>query len=277
MPVRLSVVVPAHDEASVITRCLDSIYADFPPGDVDVVVVANGCTDSTADTAREHPRRPRVLELERGSKTGALNAGDAVLGSFPRAYVDGDVRLCPGALAAVVDALDAGALAAAPRPVFELRGRPWAVKAFYRSWQRLPFLTQRPVGNGVYAVSVAGRARFDRFPDVIADDLFVLRLFALEERAVPDDACFVVETPRSLRYLLRVRRRVYAGNRQLAALSGERAGGPGAGSWRGVRAATTARTASEVAVYVGVNALARFQAARPGGADTVWERDDSTR
>ena len=49
--VRFLVLVPAHNEAPVIGRCLEAIYADARPGDM-VLVVADRCTDATATVAR---------------------------------------------------------------------------------------------------------------------------------------------------------------------------------------------------------------------------------
>lgn len=42
---------------------------------------------------------------------------------------------------------------------------------------RLPTVEDALIGSGVYAMTGAGRARFDRFPEVIADDLFARNLF----------------------------------------------------------------------------------------------------
>lgn len=272
----LSVVIPAHDEASVLARCLDSVYSDFAPGEVEVVVVANGCSDDTADVARAHPGRPQVLELPQGSKPAALNAGDRAVSAHPRAYVDADVRLSPGALRSVVAELDRGALVAAPRPRFAVSGRPYAVRAFYATWQRLPFLREAPVGNGVYVLSEQGRRRFVDFPDITADDLFVLRLFTRPERAVAEDAFFVVETPRSLRYLMRVRRRVYAGNAEVE-LHYPGAAPSGASPARSLlRLVRTPADLVPVSVYALVGLVAKRQALR-SPARRTWERDDSTR
>nr|BFE85750.1 hypothetical protein GCM10020093_083510 [Planobispora longispora] len=46
-----SVVIPAHNEEGVLRRCLDGLLAGTEPGELDVVVVANACTDRTADVA----------------------------------------------------------------------------------------------------------------------------------------------------------------------------------------------------------------------------------
>ena len=46
-----SVVIPAHNEANVIGRGLDRLFGSLGTG-IEVIVVCNGCTDDTADTAR---------------------------------------------------------------------------------------------------------------------------------------------------------------------------------------------------------------------------------
>ena len=48
-----SVVIPAHNEEAVLGRCLRVLLAGSTPGELDVVVVANACTDRTAEIARE--------------------------------------------------------------------------------------------------------------------------------------------------------------------------------------------------------------------------------
>ena len=56
-----SIVIAAHNEETVIGRCLDTLLADAHPGEFDVTVVANGCSDRTAEVAgtRAGVRGPR--------------------------------------------------------------------------------------------------------------------------------------------------------------------------------------------------------------------------
>ena len=44
----ISVVIAAHDEESVLPRCLRALLDAAGPGEFEVFVVANGCTDRTA-------------------------------------------------------------------------------------------------------------------------------------------------------------------------------------------------------------------------------------
>ena len=149
-------------------------------------MVCNGCRDRTAAVARAAQPAATVVELTVASKSAALNAGDEHATRFPRVYLDADIELPIGVLRATVRALASpGVLCAAPAPAFELRGRPRLVRAYYDVWQQLPYLTEEMVGTGVYALSEPGRHRFDRFPDLTADDQFVLQQFARARAALP--------------------------------------------------------------------------------------------
>lgn len=78
-----SVIVPAHDEARVIGRCLDALFIGLEPGQLDVTVVCNGCGDDTAAVARSAGYDVHVIELAAASKAAALRAGDASATAFP--------------------------------------------------------------------------------------------------------------------------------------------------------------------------------------------------
>lgn len=66
---RFALLVPAHDEEALLPRLLASVRAvDYPSDRLDVYVVADNCTDRTADVARAGGARvdERVDEVERG-------------------------------------------------------------------------------------------------------------------------------------------------------------------------------------------------------------------
>ncbi|MDR7281105.1 glycosyltransferase family 2 protein [Catenuloplanes atrovinosus] len=263
-------VVPAHNEAAVLDRCLDRLSG---PG-VQVVVVPNGCTDDTAQLARRRGD-VEVVELSEGSKTAALNAGDRAATGFPRIYVDGDVVLTPGAVHRLAEALRrTGALVAVPRRELDLTGRPLAVRAYFAIHDRLPAIRTGLFGRGVIALSATGRARFGEFPAVTADDLFLDSLYGADERVVVDEAASVVATPRRTADLLRRLRRVRAGNAALRAASG---GTRRADRWSWLRDVVLRdpRLAPAGVIYVGLTVLAAWQARRAPSAG--WERDESSR
>lgn len=219
-----SVIIPAHEEERVIGRCLESLSAqEAGSGRRTIHVVANGCTDATFDLAGRYADRGVIAHrIPQASKIAALAAGDEAAGDdFPRVYLDADVVLGPGALGAVERALATpGVLAAAPRLRVDLAGRPRAVRWYYDEFLDNPWVRHGLLGSGFYAMSAAGRARFDAWPRVINDDGFVHHLFAPDER-VTVDAWFEIQAPRTLEALVAAKARVAIGNDELDRLRRE--------------------------------------------------------
>ncbi|AQZ67284.1 hypothetical protein BKM31_42720 [[Actinomadura] parvosata subsp. kistnae] len=213
----ISVVIPAHNEEAVVAAGLDLLLAGAGPGEFDVVVVANGCSDGTAAAAA----RPgvRVLETPVAGKAGALRLGDAACRTFPRAYVDADVRLDAASLRALAEtASRPGVLACAPVPEWDLDGTGPVVRRVHRVHDRLIAPTRALAGVGVYVLAEKGHERAFPLPDVISDDGWVDGCFTGSERVVVTAARSVVRPPRTVRAHLRRRVRVRQGNRELAAL-----------------------------------------------------------
>jgi len=214
-----SVVIPAHNESTVIGRLLGALAPMTGTGELDVHVVCNGCDDDTSRVAGTF-EAVRVHTLARPSKSAALNLGDEVAGDvFPRLYMDADIVADPAAVRGVVDALERGpALAAAPRLRVVLDGRPRPVRDFYDVFVRLPWVTDELVGSGFYGLSREGRARFDVFPDVLNDDLYIRSLFSSAERRAVSGCEFSIEAPRTTAALIRAKARVYAGTQEFLAI-----------------------------------------------------------
>ena len=220
----ISVIIPAHNEERVIGRNLRRILGDFSPGEIEVIVVCNGCRDGTAQIARHAGSSVRVIETGVPSKARAWNLGDREARSFPRFYVDADVSLSAEAIRQVAALLDAGdALAAAPRLEVDCSGASWPVRAFYRVWVQLPYFHSGMIGSGVFALSREGRARFGEFPDLIADDDFVRLHFQPCERRTVKSCSFVIFPPSRLSTLIGVKTRSRLGRMELALRFPERA------------------------------------------------------
>src|SRR4051794_15424831 len=116
-----SVVIPAHNEAASMHRCLRQLLAGAARDEIDVIVVANACADDTAAIARR--AGVRVIETPVPGKTNALRLGDEACLVFPRVYADADVDLAYPSLRLLVDSLAvSGAMAAAPVPTMALAG-----------------------------------------------------------------------------------------------------------------------------------------------------------
>jgi glycosyltransferase involved in cell wall biosynthesis len=276
-----SVVIAAHNEAAVIGRCLDALLADAAPGELDVTVVANGCTDDTAAVAASRPG-VRVVDLAAPGKVGALNAGDEVAVGFPRIYLDADIVLSTAAVRALVAALADGAPAATVGRELVLDGRPLPVRAYFAVHGRLPVFRDGLFGRGVVALSEAGRARFGRFPDLVADDLFLDSLFTTDEkRQVPGFAARV-ETPRLTGDLVKRLVRVRGGN------SAMRAAAESGAVTVAVRPANRLSWLRDVVLprpwlapaavcYVAITLTAARSARAAGDGGATWGRDESSR
>lgn len=264
-----SVIIPAHNEAAVIARTLAPLAPLAAAGQLEVIVACNGCADDTAAIARQF-EGVHVLELPQPSKTAALNAGDAVASFWPRLYLDADVQVSPGTVGEVLSALVSGeVLAARPAVRFDLQDAHPLIHSYYRTRQQLPVARSGLWGGGVYGLSQEGRQRFQQFPDLIADDLFVDRLFEPGEKTVLDGAPAVVCPPRTPKDHVAVLHRVYRGN-------AEQPGGHGSAGRTLSEVVRTIRgplSAGHALVYVGFAFAGRRRSGRPG----VWERDASTR
>ncbi|WP_229068349.1 glycosyltransferase family 2 protein [Actinoplanes sp. DH11] len=277
-----SIVIAAHNEAAVIGRCLDTLLADAAPGEFDVTVVANGCTDDTAKVAGSRPG-VRVLDLATPGKSNALNAGDAVATGFPRVYLDADIVLSTAAVRSLTDALRAeGAFAATVGRRLVLAGRPLAVRAYFAVHGRLPVFRDGLFGRGVVALSEAGRARFDRFPELVADDLFLDSQFTAAEKRHVTAYTAAVETPRRTSDLVKRLVRVRGGNSAMraAAAQGEITVPvrPAARlSWLTDVVLPKPWLAPAAVVYVGITVLAARAAKQAGDGGAAWGRDESSR
>ena len=100
----LSVCVPAFNEARGIPGMLASVFAQDYGGDLEVIVLANGCTDGTEDVVREIARR-RPVRLLVTDVRGKANAWNRLLSEARYelvVFADADVRIQENALRALV-------------------------------------------------------------------------------------------------------------------------------------------------------------------------------
>lgn len=91
----VSVLIPAHNEASVIERTLTSVTAQDHP-DYEVIVIDDHSTDGTAALTETWP--VRTLRLTGGGPSGkseALNAGLAIARGQVIVVLDADARIAP--------------------------------------------------------------------------------------------------------------------------------------------------------------------------------------
>lgn len=277
----ISVIIPAYNEADVIERCLTALTARPVEGGIEIVVACNGCKDNTAELARRFGEPVKVVETQTASKIAALNLGDASATSFPRVYLDADVVVDLDTIEAVADVLRTDEpLAAAPKMKVDLSRSSWPVRAFYRVWLKQPYHQQGLIGGGFYAVSEAGRALFDAFPPIIADDEFVRRHFSPSQRINPEGLTFTIHAPHRFSDLVKVKTRSRLGRMELgqkfphlSSVSGEESGAKTFDSKKNPCLWPAA------CVYLFVNGLTRLRARQQYRqlGSYQWERDESSR
>ncbi len=109
-PPAVSLIVAAHDEEAVIgAKVADALALDWPRERLEVVVACDGCGDRTAERARA-AGADVVLELPRGGKIRAQDAGVAAARGELLAFSDANSTWAPDAVRAL-----SAAFAADPR------------------------------------------------------------------------------------------------------------------------------------------------------------------
>ena len=146
---RVAVLVPAHNEALGIAATLAALHEDAPAG-MRILVVADNCTDETANIARRSGAE--VIERHSASERGkgfALAFGRdhlASAGTPPEVVIvlDADCRFAPGSVEALVFACAANpqrpaqainliAPVLSASPMVQISGFAMVVKNLYRS------------------------------------------------------------------------------------------------------------------------------------------------
>lgn len=209
-----SIVVPAYNEAAVVGETLQALTKDAIPGEFDIIVVCNGCRDETAMMAKQAAPDARIIELQLASKSGALNTGVKAAKSQPIVFLDADIKTDAAAVRSLIHRLNwSDAYMTYGTATFMTAQCSWAVRAFYRAWQENPYFDKKKVG-GFFAISGAGLQALGVFPNTLNDDEYVRRKLMVNS-AWAEKAPYKVEAPRTLSALIKVRSRVYRGNKSL--------------------------------------------------------------
>lgn len=207
-PDHVVVVVPAHDEEQLITAALDAIAAAAaaiaPRARTTVVVVANACTDRTADLARA--RGAAVVEADIADVGAARAAGFAWAmtqgaGALDRlwfATTDADSRVPSEWLAAQLGAAAGGGDVYLGTVALEP-----AARASFTAWVQSYAASRDDAGHGhVHGASMGMRATAYvaaggfRSMECDEDADLVTRLTAGGARIVWDESCPVITSSR---------------------------------------------------------------------------------
>jgi len=149
----ISIVVPAHNEEDYLGATLDALNRqDYP--ECEIVVVANGCTDRTADVA--HEKCTRLITLREKGLGVSRNLGARMATGDLLIFLDADTLLEPHALRIIAQQFtkrDAGGT---------LKGQPDSGRFAYRLIYGLKnFIHRFVVRNGSSGVIICWRKHFD--------------------------------------------------------------------------------------------------------------------
>ena len=223
----LTIIIPAYNEASVISECLESLLAQTYRGPLEIIVAANGCSDVTAALARAHEdsfvRKGYsllVLEITRGNKNNAINHSDSIASFENRLYLDADVICDEDLITQIINELKT------TKPIYVSgtlniqEGPSFSSRCYGSIWKATPYIRDTIPGCGCYAVNAAGRCLWNQFPKIHSDDKFVRLLFSRYQRRQVK-AKYYWPLPQGFFTLIKIRTRWTRGNRQLAILHPE--------------------------------------------------------
>ena len=177
---RVSVIIAARNEASVIRRKLESILAaDYPADRLQVVVVSDGSTDETESVVRSMGR-VLLLSVPALGKADALAAGVSASNGEVLVFTDANGVLEPGALKALVAPFGdpvIGGVAGDQR--YPSADAPSGLGSGERSYWNVDRLLKRIESLGGDVVAATGgfyairRELFEPIPRGVNDDLFL--------------------------------------------------------------------------------------------------------
>lgn len=215
-----TVIVPAHNEATVIEACLNSIVDQA--GVSHIITACNGCTDNTVEIVKSRFPDVICLDIQKPSKTNALNEAEIKAREigiqYPIFYIDADTQMSENAIQIIAKAMaDGRILLSAPTPVIDTSKSSWLVKTYYKIWTQLPYIKEGVIATCSFIVSEAGRNRFDKFADVIGDDGFIRCHFKNKEISNIDGANIYITAPKDIFSLIKIKTRARLGNMELLA------------------------------------------------------------
>lgn len=274
---RATILIPAHNEASVIGRTLMHLTRGVSAGDFRIVVIANACSDATASRARSVMPNAVVLETDVAGKCHALNLGYRVAArGKPVICLDADLEITTEALVSLVSKLEHGHAEAACGQMDVCAAQASAlVRAYYEGWRTNPYFDRGKFG-GVFAISPDAAARLFPLPLVTADDEFVRRSVGEARIAFVPECRFMAQAPRTLSSLIAVRRRSLRGAREVSqmGLESPERGSLGAVLGRMVRKPSQIPA---IGIYASVNTWVRLSMRRKASGPVQWERDMTSR
>ena len=163
--VDVSIVIPTHNRRAAATRTLHALaHQCCLRTTFEVILVADGCTDNTAGLATaEWPMPVRVLEQSHAGPAAARNRGAVEAVGDLLVFLDDDIEVLPGFVAAHVAAHVAPDIVAIGYLPTKLQGRRDLFTGMLRAWWEAMFERMRDPGHRfTYADLLSGNFSVSR-------------------------------------------------------------------------------------------------------------------
>ena len=277
MTLRATILIPAHNEATVIARTLRPLCDLAEAGTIALIVIANGCNDDTAEVAFVTCPAAQILQTETAGKTNALNLGmERAHPGLPVVCLDADLELTAAAALALIVAIESGALAAVGQMRVDSSLASGVVQAYQRAWARNPYFAKGKFG-GVFALAPAVTRALFPLPHVTGDDEFLRRSIDADHIAIVPECEFTAQSPRTLKSLFATRKRALRGARQVQRLG---LANPVSNTALSMLQASLSqpRALLDLAVFAAIGLAVRLAlSVERHSKSTTWERDLTTR
>lgn len=147
MKPRISLIVPAHNEAAFLTGCLEAARKAEERIDagVEIIVVLNRCTDETETLARVHGCV--IVREDARNLSKIRNAGAAAASGEVIVTCDADSRMHPDSFREILRRLDSGKIVGGGAMVYPERWSPGIVASVVAI---LPYLAFTGVSFGLF-------------------------------------------------------------------------------------------------------------------------------
>ncbi|WP_299361319.1 glycosyltransferase family A protein [Winogradskyella sp.] len=104
--IKVSVVTPVYNAEKLLKRCLDSIFSQDFDGEIEVLAIDDGSTDSSLKILREYPKNIKIYEQANKGPAAARNIGiKNATGKF-LAFLDADDYWLPEFLSTTISYLE---------------------------------------------------------------------------------------------------------------------------------------------------------------------------
>jgi len=142
----ISFIIPAYNEQDFIAPTIEQLRrsAKAAGAPYEIIVVADGCTDATVETARTCGSR--VVEVELRHISAVRNAGAKIAKGDIFVFVDADTLIPEGTLAAALEAHAVGAIGGGAR-VIVYGALSWPARLLIRVMSRIIFWLRVTLGG----------------------------------------------------------------------------------------------------------------------------------